>query len=233
MTHAVFYHKSHWFEYAYSHSNYFLGISEYSKIEAVKSGYDFSNHFVICGPLNRIFSEPSYHHSSFTNDLEIGIALSGISFEEENLSLIEMAKNVFKDYKVKLRIRPHPSIANKVSDYLLSFKGNEYSLSKESLAEYASKCSFVITGNTNLFADLITMGVPAFRYINSEIDFFEDIKDFKFSSYNELRKLIKDVFLLPESVIERMDTYKKFFTPQTDITQNYISFFNTIRGLEK
>ena len=206
--------------YSLSPSDYFLGINEYSLNEAILSGYD-KNRFIICGPMKYIDSKPkNENHASHSNRLIIGVALSGGGLGSENLPILSCVTDFVKNHRqCSLVIRPHPTIP--ISQYSQVLSNIPYEINSGSMSSFIDSCDIFITGNSNVFLDLLGLGKLALRY-SGYLDFFESIKAFSFSSSEELSVTIETLLKDSHSFDAEIKKYKQYVAPCGDIKKNYI-----------
>lgn len=206
----------------FSHSKYFLAISKYSANEAIKSGV-LKDRVLITGPMKYICSDKTTRRNNRERSL-FGVALSGPVYEYQNKELLEFSLKISKTYNLDVLIRCHPAISiEKYNDYI-DYERVYISEENEKMDEFADKCDFVIMGTTNVFADLISIGCPAYRYIK-EKDFFSDIHSFKFENYSQLNMEIDDYINNRKVVDAKIKKIREYICPD-NIKQNYIDFFN-------
>ena len=223
LQHAVFSYKDQWWAYLYSQSDYFLGISEWAKGEAIKSGYK-NGKFIVVGPMKYIdFQVNTRQKKKFTN--VIGIALSSPMYEEDNEDLLKFANCISDRFSCKIKIKSHPAIDLK--KYMNSKEIESFEESKMNISEFSHECDFVIMGRTNAFADVISLGEVAFRYTKYG-DICDQEKHLKFNNSEELMQLVQEFYNNYNTFFDNIKEIKNYFCPSGDIKENYKKFFESI-----
>ena len=226
LQHAAFSHKVNGYAYSKSHSDYFLGISEYSKKEAVLSGYTNIDNYFVCGPLKYLGHKVKECSVSFELN-NIGVALSGPKFDYENTLLIESALEVAKSKKARVVFRSHPALSQKYSN--IYKPGVDISYNAGEMDGFIDSCDLFITGTTNTFADLLTMNKIAYRLVMpGKEDIFEIINGFKFGNVNELNTFIDEILKNPTKKMEELKVARKLLCPEFPIERNYVSIIEKI-----
>ncbi len=226
LQHAAFSHKVNSYAYRKSHSDYFLGVSEYAKKEAELSEYNNLRNFFVCGPLKYLGKELKRDCLYFELK-NIGVALSGPKFDYENILLIESALEVAKSKKVGVVFRSHPALSQKYSNIYKS--GVDISYNTGEMDGFIESCDLFITGTTNTFADLLTMNKIAYRLVMpGKEDIFEIINGFKFGNVNELNTFIDEILKNPTKKMEELKVARKLLCPEFPIERNYVSIIEKI-----
>lgn len=221
LQHAVFEHKKFGWSHLFSHSKYFLGISEVAKHEAVLAGANVENYRIL-GPMKYIKEKVEEKKQGTTNIA--GLALSGPSFEEQNLELFKYANEMVNECCEMVIVRPHPALdMRKYQNYMSEKIVLDDS---KSMSEFAAKCDFVFMGNTNTFGDILVTGTCAFRMITDN-DFFGCIDDFKFKDYQALKALVTLLQKNPKAMNEKIQRAKEMVCPSWNIRNAYADFFNS------
>ena len=220
LQHAVFYHGTQWYCYRFSHSNYFFANSEYCKNEALKS--DYKGEVKIVGSMKSIYLTNSDDNRGSENGLKktFGLALCGLTFAEQNRSLLDYASYLQKKWGYSVLVRFHPAL--KKEEYMAAInKLEKYEFSNEPVNEFASKCDFVILGASNMFAELIGFDTPTFRVISDGVaDIYEGIDEFKFENREELDKLVELIDDKKE-LVPILRKVKRYLCPEGDIKELY------------
>lgn len=221
LQHAGFDHVNSDYANIFSESKYFLGITKFAKKEFVLSGED-GDRFHVLGSLKYIDKQPN-EEISYHDTKTFGIALSGIAFEDQNETIIDIGKKLSNELGYKAIVRCHPALSREkysslIDSSCMSLDG------KESLNDFSDKCDFCIMGSTNTFGELIANGHLAYRMIIGS-DVFEGIECFKFNDYEELKEQIK---MLHDNFSQVESDYKKtreWVCAPGNIRENYTKFF--------
>lgn len=224
LQHGIFEHTRYGWFYSFSHSKYFLGISEAAKSEAIASGID-SDRFIILGPMKYISGRPKEKDFSFS-EKAIGVAFSGSALMDQNKILMEYAIRISKKYHLKIFLRLHPALnSNQISKLI---KNDFINLDmNNTIEEFAYKCDFVIMGTTNAFGDLLVSNTIALRMVN-ELDDFSCIDDFKFSDYESLERIVDEIKINPDVIKDKLVKAKKLVCPEGNIGKRYKMFFKSV-----
>ena len=205
----------------FSESKYFLGITKFAKKEFILSGEN-GDRFHILGSLKYIDQQPRekiYYENTHT----FGIALSGVAFQDQNKTLIDLGKRMSQELGYQVIIRCHPALDKEkyelmIDSSCMTLDGNE------SLSDFSDRCDFCIMGSTNTFGDLMANGHLAFRMINGH-DVYEGIDCFKFSNYEELKKQINLIHEDFGKVEQDFKETREWVCAPGTIRENYANFF--------
>lgn len=221
LQHAGFDHVNTDYANIFSQSKYFLGITKFAKKEFVLSGED-GDRFHVLGSLKYIDKQPNedivYH-----NTKTFGIALSGIAFENQNETLIEIGKKLSNELGYNAIVRCHPALNREKYSSLIDSSCMTLD-GKESLSDFSDKCDFCIMGSTNTFGELIANGHLAYRMIIGS-DVFEGIECFNFSDYDGLKQQIKMLHDDFDKVKEDYKATREWVCAPGNIRENYTQFF--------
>ena len=228
LQHAVYEHKLMWWPNLYSHSDYFLGINEVAKYEALLSGMEVEK-FKIVGSMsliNRSFDEKRKVKKIQT----IGVALSGPTFEEQNYFLMESAKRIAELLNIDVIVRLHPAL--KRDKYSFYFKDSRMKCDTcIGIDSFVEKSDIVILGSSNMFGDLITESVITLRFVDSNnLDYYEIIDDFKFRNFEELFSRVNSISNDFEDTYNRIEVVKKYIMPFSNPYYAYKEFFDSFGG---
>lgn len=219
LQHAMFSHKDYGFANAFSESRFFLGIDEYSKLQ-----YEFScgnsDNFITVGAMKYIGINL---HSNYEirNTGYIGVVLSGIDYMDENEHLLDYSKRLAKLKDKKMLVRVHPSISAEEFQNVIDKKYFEMDYSTN-FEDFARRADYYLVGSTNCFGDLISDGAIAFRLVLKD-DRYEGIKDFRFSSYEEL--IFLSDYQKQKDFELKFQNVRKQVCAEGNIFENYRSFF--------
>ncbi|RRK32482.1 hypothetical protein EBB54_14770 [Schaedlerella arabinosiphila] len=224
LQHGVYDHISR-YEFAHSHSDYFLAINEHAKEEAILSGLN-EKKVCVLGPLSYIDETPMVR-SLVKRDKTYGILLNGARagrLEGEDRKLLDFAYLLTKEKKFSVIVRPHP--LGDVPEHRIK-KIQQYSECPGNiqLRDFLSQCDFVLTGSTTAYIDAFIFGCPAYRYIGIH-DYFPQINKFCFSDKYQLEGEIIDYYTKnEEQLLHEVQTVRQYFIPDGSIKKYYQLFF--------
>lgn len=221
LQHAVFEHNKYGWAYKFSHSKYFLGVSEVAMHEAELSGMNLDK-FILLGPMKYIGMYMKDSNKK-CNQKIMGVALSGPPEKKNNIVLLEYAKILSEKYDYKVLVRLHPAL--NISDYEPYLKNHMVIDDCDTVIKFGDQCDFVIMGATNVFADLIAMNMFAFRMV-IENDFFSCVEDFKFVDFESLEKMIVMLEEKHDEMHGRLQVVREKVCPTWDIKKAYKNFFD-------
>lgn len=220
LQHAVFEHQRLGWSNLFSHSTYFLGISQVAKYEAKLSGADVSK-FLVLGPMKYIDGS-NVKEKSYSNKVA-GVALSGPVFEEQNAILLDYARQITKKYGYKFVVRAHPAL--NLEKYKIYLDEMIVFDDSNTMFQFAKKCDFVIMGPTNVFGDIIVTDTYAFR-MTTDVDFYSCIEHFKFTDWDSLNSHVLQLREAPNKMKENLQNVKEMVCPSWDIRKAYTEFFD-------
>lgn len=219
LQHAVFEHDKFGWANTFSHSTYFLGISEVARYEAKLSGADISK-FLILGPMKYI-ENPIVKGKKYTGNIA-GLALSGPSFEEQNKELLKCALELSNLYGYTFVVRAHPAL--ELEKYKKYFNEKIHLDDSDTMDIFAYKCDFVIMGSSNTFGDILVTSTYAFRMVK-DVDFYSCIDEFKFSDVDELKTLVNEFKNNRDAMELKLQEVKQMVCPSGNIKEAYCKFF--------
>ena len=143
-----------------------------------------------------------------------------------NICKLFCEKNNYK-YIVKL----HPNDReNKYSSY---YESECYVKTVErdmAIYDFASMVELCIMSKSSVYMELLFLGIPVFRFHNNcEKDIFEGLNDFKFSSYEEMEELIREMYFDRKKYLSDFAQVREYCCGKGNIRANYERAINELR----
>lgn len=226
LQHGVYDHICR-YEFAHSHSDYFLAINQHAKEEAVLSGLDEKKIYVL-GPLSYIDEIPTMR-SYVKKDRVYGILLNGAKDDKmrgEDTKLLDFGFALSTEKRYSVIVRPHPfcDVPEHEIKKLRQYRECPKSVN---LKDFLSQCDFVLTGSTTAYIDSFIYGCPAYRYTGIR-DFFPKVENFQFCDMNQLKREIEDYYTQTgEKLLQEVQNVRQYFIPDGSIKKYYQLFFKS------
>lgn len=162
-------------EFASFKSDYMLCWNKFTIDEAIKSGVD-KNRLLLAGILG--FVGKTYEVAQKPHNGMFGVVLGHPDFEEENIQLVESAKNLSDATGMDFYLKLHPNYEERYFDRYLDTDRYKGIIEKGiSMVSYASKVDFSLVGSSSVFAELVYIGHDVMRLSTGGVkDKFRDIK---------------------------------------------------------
>lgn len=198
-------------------SDYMLTWGQATVDEFNRVGID-SNRLIKVGAL-RSFSS----NKRIENNVEqktFGVVLSGETYKETNVSIIKLANEVSKKYKLKYFLRMHP---RNVVDYYLKYCDESalcgYS-SNIGNHEYATMVDFSFIHMTGVFVELLSINSPIIMFKDSLLEQIFWIDPYCVRDIEQFDKFYMSFLSNKEKVLE--EQYKKYlyFNMSGDLIAN-------------
>lgn len=213
-------------------SDIFLAWGEVTKARAVQSGVPSDK--ILCT------GHPNYIGLRKVQQKRVALKIFGIlltrsihPFKTENINLINISNKIAQKYGMQYIVRYHP--ADSITDVAtyeaimprkcLHGTGSQNS----ALADLAADIDFCVVGSSSVYAELLFLGVAAFRYTAINDDYAE-FPWGTFTNADELISILDNEYADKTKCMERVSKYGELLCGQGEIAENYRNFFRNCLG---
>lgn len=176
------------------------------------------NRMLKVGALKK-FSNNSFHNKKTDANI-FGVILSGETYKESNINLINLANQIAKQYDMKYVLRVHPKnnirFYQSYCDPLYVIDTIRYIENKE----YVDQVDFSLIHMTGVFVELLSLGTPLFVFEDVYLEDLFKIKGFTVSAIDEFKENY-EIFLKNRSEsIKFLQQQYYYFNERGNVNEN-------------
>lgn len=199
-------------------SDYLLTWGQATVDEFLKAGID-RNRMIKVGALKSFSFNKKLHNHKNTN--VFGIVLSGESYKETNIAMINFANSISERYGLMYFLRMHPR--NNKNIYMQHCKSKYLFGSSSNIGdiEYAQKVDFSLIHMTGVFVELLSINSPIIIYKDSLLERIFEIGSYCLSTIEEFDLFYKKFRVDKNKILDEQYNYYKYFNEPENVLENY------------
>lgn len=207
--------------------DYFLSWGEYTNQEAISEGINKKS-LITLGIPKYIDCKRKLNK---TETGIYGLVLGSQIYKNQNMELIKLANEFSKKVNKKYILRLHPT--SNYEDYreyvshAAQFKVCEKT---QSVLDFSNEIDFALVYSSSVYAELIFLNVPCFRYVGENDDIYKNITWDRFFLFEELMKVYDYYEVNQTQSKKKLEETKTFLCAAGDIGKNYKDFFDSFIG---
>ncbi len=211
--------------YGYTHSisKYFLAHSEFSKNNAVQSGVNESQIYVVGAPQN--IRTPIYQFH-WKKEKIIGLLLGGTVVEQYDIELVKMVKIFAKKYGYKIYIKFHPGFEKDQYSINIWDGIDKFYESNIDIYDFADLVDFMVDDGSTVFVEYMVQNRIAFTYL-CKINPYKEDKNIQlgFETAEEMEKLFLMYQNQNEELLQLLNKNKEYLGTKETPFFLYHKFF--------
>jgi len=175
----------------------------------------------------RKFSNNTFHVKEISTGI-FGVILSGETYKESNVSMIELANQIAKEFNMKYILRLHPKNHAVFYESHCDLRYLNTVIQNVENIEYIEQVDFSLVHMTGVFVELLSLGTAIFVFTD---EYLEDL--FKTSGVNicnidDFRRHYTNFIKNKDETLLRLKQQYRYFNEGGNIEENYKNAINFI-----